>query len=175
MLVTLAAFASQAAVIYKWTDSDGVIHFSDQSVPGAEKIYTTGGASQKTAAPPPGLNSAPIVLGSPQKPKGMGYSILSITSPTPEQVFFGDDQIGVALALDPSLKSGHAVTWHLNGKELDDQGSAATQFTLPHLDRGAYAIAATVTDPQTGGSQSTESVTFYVRQPSVLAPLHKTP
>ena len=41
MLASLAAFAGQAAVIYKWTDAQGVVHYSDQPVPGAQKIYTT--------------------------------------------------------------------------------------------------------------------------------------
>jgi hypothetical protein len=173
VLAALAAFASQAAVIYKWTDSEGVIHYSDQAVPGAEKIYTNAASTPKAPTATPSQLNTPISLGAAQRPKGLGYSILSITSPTPEQTFFGDDTIGVALALEPTLQLNHAVTWHLNGRELDDQGSTATQFALPHLDRGTYAIAATVTDRQTGESQSTESVTFYVRQPSTLSPLRK--
>jgi hypothetical protein len=100
---------------------------------------------------------------------------LSITSPVPDQTFFGDDVISAHLALDPSLKPGQTVTWHLNGKQLDDQLPTATQITLPHLDRGTYAIAATVTDPATGESASTDSVNFFVRQPSELAPQHKKP
>ena len=81
----------------------------------------------------------------------------------------------MALALEPNLKAGDTVTWHLNGQELADQGPGTTQFTLPHMDRGTYAIAATVSDPKSGESQSTPSVTFYVRQPSALSPQHRTP
>jgi hypothetical protein len=180
VLASLAAFAGQAAVVYKWTDSDGVIHFSDQPVPGAEKIFTasgssTGGSSTggsvssarqaNPGAPSPRRNAAP----------GLNYTQFSITSPVPDQTFFGDDVISAHLALDPSLKPGQTVTWHLNGKQLDDQPPTATQITLPHLDRGTYAIAATVTDPATGESQSTDSVNFFVRQPSELAPQHKRP
>ena len=56
MLACLATFAGQAAVVYKWTDADGVVHYSDQPVPGAEKIYTAssaavGSASCASAAP----------------------------------------------------------------------------------------------------------------------------
>ena len=58
---------------------------------------------------------------------------------------------------------------------VDGQPPAATQFTLPHLDRGTYAIAATITDQTTGESLSTDSVSFFVRQPSELAPQHKKP
>ena len=53
MLVALASFAGQAAVVYKWTDSDGVVHFSDQPVPGAEKI-TTGATNTAVSGSPGG-------------------------------------------------------------------------------------------------------------------------
>jgi hypothetical protein len=43
---------------------------------------------------------------------------------------------------------------------------------LPTLARGTYVIAATVKDTLTGETQTTDSVTFYVRQPSSLAPLN---
>ena len=32
-----ARFRGASAVVYKWIDADGVVHFSDQPVPGAEK------------------------------------------------------------------------------------------------------------------------------------------
>jgi hypothetical protein len=173
VLASLAAFAGQAAVVYKWTDSDGVVHYSDQPVPGAEKIFTASGPSTggsvssarqaNPGAPSPKKNVAP----------GLNYSQFSITSPLPDQTFFGDDVISAHLGLDPGLKPGQTVTWHLNGKPLDDQSPTATQITLPHLDRGTYAIAATVTDPTTGESLSTDSVSFFVRQPSELSPQHK--
>jgi hypothetical protein len=175
VLASLAAFAGQAAVVYKWTDSDGVIHFSDQPVPGAEKITTAGSptAGGSVSSPRAANPGAPV----PKKTvaPGLEYSQFSITSPVPDQTFFGDDVISVHLALVPGLKPDQTITWHLNGKQLDDQGSTATQFTLPHLDRGVYAIAATITDQTSGESLSTDSVSFFVRQPSELAPQHKKP
>ena len=171
MLASLAAFGGQAAVIYKWTDSEGVVHYSDQSVPGAEKIYTSspnGSASSESS--PESRPSGPQKAGS-----GVGsYTQFAITSPTPDQTFFGDEAVSVHLAIDPALKAEQTLTWHLNGKELDDQGPA-TSFTLPHLDRGTYIIAATLTDTNTGESRTTESVSFFVRQPSALSPQHKNP
>jgi hypothetical protein len=174
VLASLAAFAGQAAVVYKWTDSDGIIHYSDQPVPGAQKIFTASGptpggsvSSARSANPEgsPKQNAAP----------GANYSQFAITSPLPDQTFFGDDVISVHLALAPPLKPNQTITWHLNGKQLEDQDPTATQFTLPHLDRGTYAIAATITDQTTGESLSTDSVSFFVRQPSALSPQHQRP
>ena len=172
LLAALAAFAGQAAVVYKWTDSDGVVHFSDQPVPGAEKIYT--GASNTAVSVPTGQNAGSTT--DAEKTSGaLDYAEFSITSPSPEQTFFGDNPVNASLALSPSLKPGQIVTWHLNGTEVADQGSTATAITLPRLDRGTYSIGATVTDPASGQSRSTNEVTFYVRQPSELAPQHQKP
>jgi hypothetical protein len=175
VLLSLAAFAGQAAVVYKWTDSDGIIHYSDQPVPGAEKIFTasspTPGGSASSAHP-----ANPV--GSPARKNvapGLNYNQFSITSPLPDQTFFGDDVISVHLDLDPALKPDQTITWHLNGKQVEDLGPTATQFALPHLDRGTYAIAATITDQTTGQSSSTDSVSFFVRQPSALSPQHQKP
>ena len=172
MLAALAAFAAQATVVYKWTDADGVIHFSDQPVPGAEKIST--GATNTATAGSSGNAEAQTTDGE-KKTGALDYAEFSITSPTPGQTFFGDETISANLALSPSLKGGQSVTGNLNGTEVGDQGPTATAITLPHSDRGTYAIAATVTDRATGQSRSSDSVTFYVRQPSELSPQHQKP
>jgi hypothetical protein len=173
LLASLAAFAGQAAVVYKWTDAEGVVHYSDQPIPGAEKIFT---ATSPGAAAPARPNADPQNAGAKKTASpALSYNQFAITSPSPDQTFFGDELIGVHLDLDPSLKANQAITWHLNGRQLDDQGPSTTQFALPHLDRGTYVIAATITDQQTGESLSTDSVSFFVRQPSELAPQHQKP
>jgi Domain of unknown function (DUF4124) len=173
VLAALAAFAAQATVVYKWTDADGVVHYSDQPVPGAEKI-STGGTNTATSGSSGRTTDAPAT-DAEKKMGALDYAEFSITSPTPEQSFFADQPINANLALSPNLKAGQTVTWHLNGADIADQGPAATAITLPRLDRGTYAIAATVTDPETGQSRSSDSVTFYVRQPSELSPQYRKP
>jgi hypothetical protein len=175
VLGCLAAFAGHAAVVYKWTDPDGVIHYSDQPVPGAEKIFTTSSPTPGGSGPS-GRTSGPAGSGSKKNvAPGLNYAQFSITSPLPEQTYFGDDVVSVHLTVEPSLKPGQTITWHLNGRQVEDLGPVATQFALPHLDRGTYALAATITDQTTGESASTDSVTFYVRQPSALSPQHQKP
>jgi hypothetical protein len=164
-----AAFAAGAAVVYKWTDADGVVHYSDQAVPGAEKLVTSVGAAngiggrrrvQSTAAP----DTAPAA--------GAETTAFKIEAPAKEQVFFGDEVVPVRLIMQPGLTSNQSLTWQLNGVQLRDQGEA-TAFALPGLPRGSYTLTATVADAGTGAPQSTDSVTFHVRQPSELAPQHQ--
>jgi hypothetical protein len=163
----LIAFSVQAAVIYRWVDADGVVHYSDQASPGAEKIVTAT-SSAGSAGPRSSTGSSPQM---PQQAaqKGLNYSEFSISSPVSDQSFFGEDVIAVHLTLSPSLRPNQAITWHLNGKQLDFPPDSIS-FALPRLDRGTYVLTASITDQQTGESQSSNGVTFFVRQPSSLAP-----
>lgn len=169
-LLLLAAFAADGAVIYKWIDADGVVHFSDQPVPGAEKIVTSSPTNNGIGGAVPASTPSQ----SPAKPAAMAYTQFSIESPTKEQVFFNDEIIPVRLMLEPALRPKQTISWHLNGKELDDQPPTAVSFTLQSLARGTYVLAATITDSVTGESKTSDSVTFYMRQPSELDNQHRT-
>lgn len=161
--------AALAAVVYKWTDADGVVHYSDQPVPGAEKIVTsTGSKGIGGALPNPGPSE-------PQEAKGpkLSFSQFAITSPGPEETITGNQLVLVHLELAPPLSPTQSVTWFLNGQPLSNQAPDAVQFTLEDLPRGTYSIMATVADQSTGESKSTSSVTFYVVRASVLSPQHK--
>ena len=172
-LVLFAAFTADAAVIYKWTDADGVVHFSDQPVPGAEKIVTSSTSTNGIGTAARG-NSVPTPVTTGNASGVAAYTTFSITSPAKDQVFFNDDIIPVRLSLDPGLRPNHAITWHLNGKELSDQPPGAVSFTLQSLERGTYVLAATITDSVTGESKTSDSLTFYMRQPSELDNQHRT-
>ncbi len=168
VMLSLAASASCAATVYKWTDAAGVVHFSDQPEPGSEKIITNGGPARSaapTTAPAPPAPQKPAV---PLKPSvALGYTTLAIASPTPGQTFVAT-AVPVRLALDPVMKPNHILTWSLNGSALPD---TEQQFALENLPRGAYSLTATISDPATQESYSTDPVDFFVRQPSILAPL----
>jgi hypothetical protein len=158
-----------AAVIYKWTDADGVIHFSDQAVPGAEKILTSSGSSARSVATP----AAAGTTASTAKPKAaaLTFSQFSIVSPANQETITGNQPINVNLALEPALKSSQTLSWTLDGAALTNQANA-TSFTLEDVPRGAHTIVAMVED-QSGESKSTEPVTFYVMRTNLLSPQRK--
>jgi hypothetical protein len=168
-----AACAADAAVIYKWTDADGVVHYSDTAVPGAEKIVTSSGSSNGIG----GGTHAPAAAATGRKAPSsrIEYASFAIESPAKEQAFFGDELVPVRLRLEPDLQPNQAISWYLNGAVLSDQAPTARSFTLQSLSRGTYQISATITDTVTGESQSSDGVTFYVRQPSELSPQHRKP
>jgi hypothetical protein len=171
----VAIFASRipvdAAVIYKWTDADGVIHFSDQAVPGAEKILTSSGSSVRGGAAPTAASSTTASSTDKPKPAALSFREFSIVSPASQETITGNQPINVNLALEPPLKSNQSLIWTLDGGALSDQANA-TSFTLEDVPRGAHTIIATVED-QSGQSKSTEPVTFYVVRTNLLSPQRK--
>jgi hypothetical protein len=175
LLALLAGGTSvQAAVVYKWTDADGVIHFSDQPVPGAEKIVTASGTTHNgwVAATPNGASAA---AAKPKSASALDFKQLAIVSPGKEETITGMQAVNVRLAIDPGLKPTQTIAWFLNGSPMTGQAPDAVQFTLDDLARGTYTISATVMDQPTGQSTSVDPVTFYVVRPSLLSPQHKSP
>lgn len=169
----LAPFAAQALVVYKWTDAQGVVHFSDQPVPGAEKVTTSSATAHAGILGQTTPSSAPGPGPKPKTSTSLASAKVAITSPGPQQTFTGGEQVPVALATDPEPKPSWTVAWTLNGAQVPGQAPDATQFTLTDLPRGVYTIEATVTDASTGESKAAEPVTFNVLRPSLLSPQHK--
>jgi len=164
-LLLLAPLATLAGPVYKWTDADGVVHYSDQPQPGAEKVDI--GTVQSLNMPVPKGSSAPAPKAEQKKPApGLGYTEITVSSPPAGKTYI-EEPVPVSLVLVPGLLPGHTITWYLNDSPLEETGDA---FTLERLDRGAYTLYATITDPASGDSVSTKTVPFYVRQPSELAP-----
>jgi hypothetical protein len=170
-LCVLAACASQAAVIYKWTDANGLVHYSDQSVPGAQRIVTGTNSSRGIAASAP---AGPAVVNHPQvnAALGLGYNELSIAAPAPGATFFSEP-VTVRVNLSPGLKSNHTLTLYLNGAPAENQPHDSLIYVLENLPRGTYSAVVTIKDQDTDESQSSAPLVFYVRQPSMLAPQHK--
>jgi hypothetical protein len=168
VLTAVTTLACIATTVYRWTDANGVVHFSDQPVPGAEKVAI--GPTKLYGTPNPPTKQQKSAPEAPKKAQllHLGYTSLAVTSPTAEQTFF-DEPVPVALSLSPELREGHTLTWFLNDAPLEQ--SAGT-FTINYLDRGSYSIHATITDNGTQESASTPPVTFYMRQPSLLSPQH---
>jgi len=172
--VLSAPLLSRAAVVYKWTDADGVVHFSDQPVDGAEKIITSSGSTH-------GILTGPAPSGAPAQDKPKAVTLadtqVSIVSPAREQTFSGAETVTAALSVEPAPKPARpiSITWTLNGAPVSE-GADAMSFALPPeltTARGGYTLGATLTDTVSGESKSADPVTFNVLRPSTLSPQHK--
>ena len=173
LLAALAAgLAAHAAVVYKWTDADGVVHLSDQPVPGAERIVTASGSGHAGTVVP-GIPTAPGAPPPKTKGPGLEFAQFAITSPSSEETITGNQPVNVHLGLEPALSPTQTISWSLNGQPLTNEPPDAVQFTLDDLPRGTYSLSATVSDQSSGETKSTEAVTFYVVKTTLLSPQRK--
>jgi hypothetical protein len=162
-VVTLACASAFAATVYKWVDEKGVVHYSDQPHPNAQKVdvksaqtYESGGSRSTSSSAAP----------SNAQPAGR-YRACAVARPENDEVFLNTDTVSAQVRLEPSLRNGDRITISMDGKTVQNGGSSSATLKV---ERGSHSLAATVTDSADTVVCSTPTVTFHVRQPSRQAP-----
>ncbi|HET6724616.1 MAG TPA: DUF4124 domain-containing protein [Gammaproteobacteria bacterium] len=164
-LIVLLAFTltplCAAATLYKWTDKNGVVHYSDQPHKGAKPVNLPGLTS--FSAPPVPEQGREKQTGAPAKP----YDTFTITFPKPEGTIHANDgQVAVTVMLDPPLRQGDKLVYTLDNKQAG--AAASTSIKLTHVQRGAHTVSVSVIDANGETVQQAQPVKFYVRHNSQL-------
>lgn len=164
-LLSAAALADNGGrtTVYRWVDAQGVVHYSDQPHPNAQKMEITGaqtfsslpaGAAPSTSAPAATQSSAPA------------YDSCSIAQPGDQQMLMNVYQATAIVQTSPALRPGDQVHLFFDGKQIQGSG---TSFTFPVV-RGQHSVQAVIEDGTGQIVCETSSVTFFVHQPSVQNP-----
>jgi hypothetical protein len=162
--IAFASPASATTVLYRWVDADGIVHYSDRPVPGAQKMQIS--AAQTYKSPP---ISGPTTRRASAQPAAPQYHSVAITSPTEGQTFANTGgKVDAAASVDPPLAAGHQLWFLLDGaRQPDPADGLATSF---EVGRGTHTLAAAVIDDQGREVATAPPVTFYVLQHSVANP-----
>nr|MDQ3562997.1 hypothetical protein [Pseudomonadota bacterium] len=78
----------------------------------------------------------------------------------------GTVRVEVGLAPELEVALGHKVVLSVDGNP--SEGAAATDFTLPKMNRGAHSVQATVVDKSGAALSTSPTVTFHLKKHSVL-------
>lgn len=172
-LLLLWATTSGAMNAWRWVDKDGVVHFSDQPMPGADKV-------QIKAAPKPGsvvtpYRAARSASESEDGPRDANfqYTRCAVSGPSNDEVFQAGDAVTAAFQLLPGYRVGDRIEALLNGQRITTWPETATRSTLTGLARGSYTLSFKVIAPDEGTLCTAAPVEFHVQQPSLLTPGHK--
>jgi hypothetical protein len=161
-----------AGEMWRWVDANGVVHFSDRPHPGAERVELGSAQSYTAPAIPPPRREQPEQEGEPASL----YSRLSIVSPSEGETLWNiGGELNVQIALEPLLASGHQLRIFLDGSQVEGVPQGATQFTIGEVFRGERTLRASIVDAQGRELVSSETVTFFVQQTSVLNPNRPRP
>jgi hypothetical protein len=154
--------------LWKWTDADGVVHFSDKPQPGATRVSIATGVSTPAAqpvVPTQPANSKPPVQ------ERVQYESLQLTQPGNGETFFNTDaQVPVGLALTPSLARGDELALYLDGQRVEGFPPTALDYLLTDLERGAHTLTAAVVDRDGNILLRSDARVFHIRQNSVANP-----
>jgi hypothetical protein len=167
--IFLLAAAAANATVYKWVDDKGVVHYSDQPHPGAEKVQVA--PAQTYSAPaPPARSTAPAQQPAPTSDAGNGYRVCAITRPGNDEIYLNPSEVVATVKLDPALREGHRVVVELDGKPVaGGPPGGAGNYTLKPIARGTHQLTLRVVAPDNRAVCQAMS-TFHVRQPSVFSP-----
>lgn len=168
ILALLGLFIAAAATadVWRWVDDDGVVHFSDTPVEGAERIDVSE-ASRRTGArlfrPPPQIRADDEAA--PEAEEAFSYESLTIASPAAEETLWNiEGTLNVSLDLTPGLQSGHQVRVYFNG---EPRMVNSTSFTIDEVWRGVHNIQAEVLDETGKLMIRSQPNRFYVQQSTV--------
>jgi hypothetical protein len=164
--ILLAATAS--ATTYKWVDRNGVTHYSDRPQPGAEVVELQRAQTfEPPATPTPGARTTPRA---PQA-AAVQYEQLDLWKPSNDETIVNTaNQVSVRLRLEPDLQPDHKIWLYLDGKRVDGQPSDALSFELTEVARGTHTLNAVVTGLDGKPIISSQTITFHLRQTSLLQP-----
>ena len=166
IIIILLISPNLMAELYKWTDKDGNVIYSDKPNPAgpSEKIK----GKPLTSYAPPKLKFKPSPKPKEtEKTRRAIYTEFSITEPANDagiRVNSGDVPIKFKVTPSPSNIRGHRIDIYLDGKKSGS--TVGTSYTLKSMDRGTHTVRADIVD---GGGKALKSttVTFHLLRASV--------
>lgn len=168
--LALGMAGGAGAEVYRWVDSDGVTHYSDEPRQGAEAI-DPGEPSVIRMAPE--LRTAPQTGSEAREPSPRDvYRDFAISEPADEATLRGNPgDVPVVLALQPpQLRPGHELVLLLDGQPAPAQPGSSLRVVLQEVPRGTHTLQAEIRDADGDVVTSTGRVTFYMHRPSVNLP-----
>ena len=165
-LLSAAALADNGGTttVYRWVDPQGVVHYSDQPHPNAQKLEVRG--AQTFSDLPAGQPSSRAEPEETQPASTAAYDSCAIAQPSDQQMLMNVYQTTAVVQTSPALRPGDEVRLFLDGKQV--QGSS-TSFTFQVV-RGQHSVQAMIQDSTGQIVCETDTVTFFVHQPSVQNP-----
>jgi hypothetical protein len=165
ILISTLAAGTVLAQAYKWTDEDGVVHFSDRPHEGAERIQLSSDGHRPPPPPRTVSSAAATAEAVPEEAAVFRYESLTIGSPLAEETLWNiEGVLNVTLNLQPALQTGHRVRIYFDGTPRFVNGMS---FQIDEVYRGVHNIQAEIIDAS--GTMMIRSTPnrFYVQQNAI--------
>ncbi len=160
-----------SAAIYKTTDKDGNVVFTD--IPPKDQSGEIEVSEHSSYAPPPAPTSAPAPEAETQEEadetQTTVYTSLQITSPADDEpIRENAGNVTIVINAQPTVDAGqgHRIEVLIDGQVAST--GAATSISLNNVDRGTHVVTAQVVDADGNILIAAEPVTFHMLRYSAL-------
>jgi hypothetical protein len=164
-LLLLAGSAVLAATVYRWVDENGVVHYSDQPHPNAEKLQV---------AAPQTYQSTPVSSAPPQdsgaSTAATGYLSCAIAQPADGQDFANIPALGIVVRTNPNLHPGDQIFIMVDGGLVNGGSATGSSFSVSPIERGTHTVQALIRDAGGGLACQSPPITINVHQASLASP-----
>ena len=158
----IGIFCSAQSQIYKWTDSSGHVHFSDEPHPGAQSVDLP--PPQTFSSPPIQKKTTSTTSDEDKDQESIDYKI-QIVQPEPQATIRNNQgYVPIVVQTKPELKGGAKLQVMYDGQPLG-KPSTSTTFTLRDVYRGSHTVSAKVIGANGKEISQAEPVTFYMHRP----------
>ena len=154
------------ANVYKWTDENGNVHFSDHQIKGAEKVKLP---ELQTFSDLPKIEAETAHAKAPST-DAHGYQSIAIKQPEMNATIRNNTGIvAVNVSIEPQLEELHKVQLLLDGNPVG-QPKPGTLFQLKDVKRGEHTVAARIVDQNGTTLLESEKVTIHLHWLNVNMP-----
>ena len=167
-LMCLAAPLVLGATVYKWVDENGVVHYSDQPHPNAEKVHVQAVQTYKAGTAPPSDYGGAAASAAPQT----GYAGCAVSAPADDESFTNVESLTIAVRTDPALRPGDQIYILIDGALANNGAAVGNSYTLSPVERGTHTVQAVVKNSEGGLMCQSPGISFHVHQPSIQNPVN---
>lgn len=154
-LISLFLFVSLAAeTVYKTTNPDGSVEFTDQNLKDGEEIKI-----RETTT----FSAPPLPRVSPKKPESTNYKV-SIIEPTDDTTIIGNAsnfEVKVSVSVSPSLPSNLQFRYQIGAQFIDSRSSTVS---LENIVRGTHVLRVSVINFEDEVVSAGASITFHLKR-----------
>ncbi len=166
--IALAGSAAAHAEIYKSTDADGNVTYSDQPDKSAEPVDVrdiNAIPAVKTPEPDKKAVDSPSTV-----QKTVTYRSVRIVEPADDAgIGHGPGDFTVRANSKPKLAKGHVLQLYMDGKAYGDANTTGS-FALTNINRGTHKLKVSVINADGKTLKSSKAIKVNVFRPSVLLP-----
>jgi hypothetical protein len=165
LALLLTPFCGQADSIYRTTDEQGNVVFTDTPPANSNKSEEIG-VQRTNIATPPQVMPAPEQPNYPEdEQEGQAYTVIIITPANETSFPMGPGNFSVRVRVSPALKSGEGLQLFVDGEPRGDL-QRATTWDLTNVFRGQRDITVGVVNGSGETLSLSEPVRVFVHRPS---------